>query len=406
MDTLLHKINLLIQEEKVIKREKEMRGENFNIFEIMHAQSDEVYTHSAFLASLLNPNGNHGSKSAFLKTFIENIIEQQKESFSQINFNENLDTYLTYIEYSIGKVSKDYETGGRIDIVIESKKHDKAIIIENKIYADDQPKQLYRYKNYADEKYGLGNYYLVYLTLDGHEPCKESISGNKFTMKEGQDFFRLSYQSFILDWLLICKEKATSNPIVRETITQYYNLIAKLTNKNMESSIKEKLIDMLANENNIASVFKIHSVYYDVLNKACNTTLLEQINEIAEELEIESICSFQNWNQRWAHFFFSLPKWKHFCIGFEFMSNDLKDFNYGIRYKTESDKECFPEIKKMIGEKLGGKSNSWWASIKPFKKYSDWNNESVFEHLYDGTIKSEIKKTVSDLLSLTEEIEL
>lgn len=70
MQSLLHKVNQLVQEEKILKREKERRGENYNIFEVMHAQGDEVYTHSAIIASLLNPKHNHGCESAFLKIFI------------------------------------------------------------------------------------------------------------------------------------------------------------------------------------------------------------------------------------------------------------------------------------------------------------------------------------------------
>ena len=40
MLSLLHKVNQLVQEEKILKREKERRGENYNIFEVMHAQGD------------------------------------------------------------------------------------------------------------------------------------------------------------------------------------------------------------------------------------------------------------------------------------------------------------------------------------------------------------------------------
>ena len=64
MEKLLQEINRLIQEEKIIKEEKEKRGENFNVFEIMHAQSDEVNTHSAVLAALLNPKSNHYKQSS------------------------------------------------------------------------------------------------------------------------------------------------------------------------------------------------------------------------------------------------------------------------------------------------------------------------------------------------------
>lgn len=402
MISLLHKVNQLVQEEKILKREKERRGENFNIFEVMHAQRDEVYTHSAIIASLLNPRWNHGCKSTFLRIFVDHL----KESLSNVDFSfdTDLEKCLVDVEYYIGNVSLEKESGGRIDIIIQSEKRDKAIIIENKIYADDQKKQLYRYKNYAQTHYK--SYILLYLTLDGHVPSNDSTSGDMFSMKEGKDFFCIDYKSFIRDWLISCKEKAASSPVVRETITQYYNLILKLTNQDMESSTKEKLVDLLANKDNFAAMFKIRSVHYDVLNKICNTTLKGHVQKIANELEMECICSTTDWCKRWkGQFFFYKPEWKYFRIGFEFMGNGLTDFNYGIRYKGESEKGKTLDVKQEISRKLGGKHNEWWASYKPFKD-PDWNDDVVFEHLFDGTIKTEITNNVKELCKELEGIDL
>ena len=402
MKSLLHKVTQLVQEEKILKGEKERRGENYNIFEVMHAQVDEVYTHSAIIASLLNPKHNHGCKSAFLKIFVDNL----KESLPNADFiyDTDFDKCHVYVEYNIGNISSDSEKGGRIDIIIESEKRDKAIIIENKIYAVDQKKQLYRYKNYAQSHYK--SYIILYLTLDGHKPSKESICGELFTMKEVDDFFCIDYKSFIRDWLISCKEKAVSSPIVRETITQYYNLILKLTNQDMEWSTNEKLVELLANRDNIAAMFKICSVHYDVLNKICNTTLIEKVQEIANELNLDCTCPTTNWCKRWSgHFFFSKPEWKHFCIGFEFMGDELKDFNYGVRYKSGTGKGKSEDVKDAILKRLGEKYNDWWASYKPFK-YQSWNNDVVFERLYDGTIEEEIKNNVIELCNKLEGINL
>ena len=402
MLSLLHKVNQLVQEEKILKAEKERRGENYNIFEVMHAQGDEVFTHSAIIASLLNPKWNHGCKSTFLRIFVDHL----KESLSNVDFSfdTDLEKCHVYVEYNIGNISSESESGGRIDIIIQSEKRDNAIIIENKIYAGDQKKQLYRYKNYAQTHYK--SYILLYLTLDGHVPSNDSTSGDMFSMEEGKDFYCIDYKSFIRDWLISCKEKAASSPVVRETITQYYNLILKLTNQDMESSTKEELVELLANRDNIAAMFKIRSVHYDVLNKICNTTLIGQVQEIAKELDMVCTCSTTNWCKRWSgHFFFSKPEWKHFCIGFEFMGDELKDFNFGVRYVSESEKDKSPEVKQEISEKLKGTSNSWWASFKPFE-YQSWNNDVVFERLYDGTIKTEIMKNVIDLCKDLEGIDL
>lgn len=403
MQSLLHKVNQLVQEEKILKREKERRGENYNIFEVMHAQGDEVNTHSAIIASLLNPKHNHGCKSAFLKIFVDNLKEFIPNA--DFIFDTDFEKCHVDVERNIGNISSDGETGGRIDIIIESEKRDKAIIIENKIYAGDQKKQLYRYKNYAQTHYK--SYILLYLTLYGHEPSEVSTLGEMFSMNDGKDFFCIDYKSFIRDWLISCKEKAVSSPIVRETITQYYNLILKLTNQDMESSTNEKLVDLLANRDNIAAMFKIINVQNDVLNKICNTTLIEQVQEIAKELKMDCTCSTTNWCNRWSgHFFFSKPEWKHFCIGFEFMGDKLKNFNYGVRYISGLELGKMEHTKKNIFKKIGGtdENNKWWASNKPFK-YQDWN-EIEFERLYDGTIKEEIKNNVIELCKELEGIDL
>ena len=401
MISLLHKVNQLVQEEKILKREKERRGENFNIFEVMHAQRDEVYTHSAIIASLLNPKWNHGCNSTFLKIFVDHL----KESLPIVDFSfdTDLEKCHVYVEYNIGNISSGSESGGRIDIIIQSEIRDKAIIIENKIYADDQKKQLYRYKNYAQTHYK--SYIILYLTLAGHVPSNDSTSGEMFSMKEGKGFFCIDYKSFIRDWLIGCKEKAASSPVVRETITQYYNLILKLTNQDMESSTKEKLVDLLANKDNIAAMFKIRSVHFDVLNKICNTTLKGQVQEIANELKMVCTCSTTDWSKQYSHFFFYKPEWKHFWIGFEFMGNDLKYFNYGVRYISESDKENAKDEYKEISRKLGGEPNSWWPSYKPFK-YPNWNDDVVFEHLFDDTIKTEIMNNVKEICKDLEGIDL
>ena len=86
-------------------------------------------------------------------------------------------------------------------------------------------------------------------------------------------------------------------------------------------------------------MLKISSVRNETLNKVCDTKLREQVQKIANELEMDCTCSSTNWCERWkGQFFFSKPEWKYFRIGFEFMGNGLTDFNYGIRYKGESEK--------------------------------------------------------------------
>ena len=48
-------------------------GENFNLFAILGRETDEVRTHSAILAELLDPSGSHGQGAVFLRQFVDRV---------------------------------------------------------------------------------------------------------------------------------------------------------------------------------------------------------------------------------------------------------------------------------------------------------------------------------------------
>ena len=60
LNKLLRQISEIVLREKTQQEEKRKRGENFNIFRVLGLSTSEVRLHSAFLAELLNPNGDHG----------------------------------------------------------------------------------------------------------------------------------------------------------------------------------------------------------------------------------------------------------------------------------------------------------------------------------------------------------
>lgn len=50
---------------------KKSSNEDFNIFSILRMETDEVNTHSRFIAELLNPKGIHFQGEVFLELFIK-----------------------------------------------------------------------------------------------------------------------------------------------------------------------------------------------------------------------------------------------------------------------------------------------------------------------------------------------
>lgn len=225
----------------VDKHQKDVinKGEDFNVFSVLGMESNEVKTHSAFMAALLNPEENHYCNARFLKLFLKEIGYDYT--------GENLNLVKVKTEHYLGKIAQDYCSGGYIDILIEFPSK-KTIAIENKIYAKDQPKQLYRYSLYKS-----GNCALYYLNLFGKPPSKESLH----TLTDS-DFEIISYSSQILQWLEKCLSKTKKSSIVENAIKQYQILIKRLTNT-MDKPLENDLKNLISN--NLEEAKYIHTHY-------------------------------------------------------------------------------------------------------------------------------------------------
>jgi hypothetical protein len=175
------------------------------------------------------------------------------------------------IEKYIENIDLESGKGGYIDIIISN--YMQAIIIENKIYAGDQNKQLLRYFNYGESHYGR-NFLLFYLTLDGKDA--EEIS--RVNLKEGSDYKLCSYKTDIVDWLVNCKKESSDLPVLRETISQYVGLIKKLTNQSNNDKMKNEIINSTINSGNIEEAIEIGNNIYS-LKKEILQRLLKQIKD-------------------------------------------------------------------------------------------------------------------------------
>lgn len=230
------------KDQKAIYDEQYKRGDFFNVFNILGLRSNETRTHSAFIAELLNPQGSHGLGDTFLKHFITCM---QLEDL-QLDFQH---AYVE-VERSIGEIDENYDNGGRIDIIIVS--GDKAIIIENKIYAQDQYKQLVRYHNYARETFS--DYRLLYLTLDKDAASDASTQSEYGQLTPNVDYYPITYRNDIISWLDVCVLGTEKNSPVEVIINQYKNLLKELTNTMEENKI---VLNVLRKEENWAYTLEI-----------------------------------------------------------------------------------------------------------------------------------------------------
>jgi hypothetical protein len=351
IQNLLNQVNLI---SKHYNRISYLTGENFNIFSIMSMEKNEVYTHSAIILELLNPNGNHGQDDVFLKAFIDIVnsnIEREKNLNNKIPYLNNCEGLK---EHTIKEFLEIKPSGGRIDIYITNKK--QSIIIENKIDADSQPDQLLRYYNYAIKKY-KDEFWLIYLqkTENNHteDDLKYScgINDNHHNSIETKaKIIKITYENEILQWLKECLKHTSNLPIIRETINQYIHLVNKITNQSNNNLMSEDLIKLIvSSKENIESTLEIQKLN---IGKALVDIFCKNLETEAEKIGLKFtkfgtlmsiddcfIFHKENWNYA-ITFLFEDINMSNLCVGISMKQNGLThnpndEFSQRIRERLE-----------------------------------------------------------------------
>ncbi len=236
---------------------------DFNIFRVLRQESDEVNLHSKFIIELLSNIPFYSEK--FRKLFLKNI------GVDENYFTDNV------------RVKREYKN---IDILLTEK--DRAVIIENKIYAEDQGEQLARY--YDIMKNNSNEVKVFYLTLEGRDPSKQSL-GKKLcfegSYEENKESIKnLSYKNNIANWIEECIKESEDVPVIRETLIQYLEVVNRLTgktgNKDYHNSIANEL---LSSEKNI----RLANDIKNGLEIAINNIKLQFWTELEEKIKGDKI---------------------------------------------------------------------------------------------------------------------
>lgn len=335
LEELLKKVSEIVVREKTQQEEKRKRGENFNIFRVLGLSTSEVRLHSAFLAELLNPNGDHGLGSKPLEAFVNDIVS------NEIKFPFDYESAKVYVELDIGPISEDETEGGRIDIFIQDM-NKQTIIIENKIYAGDQPKQMLRYYNYVTKNehldYEKNQFRLLYLTLDEHAPSQESTGNNNVVESSIKC---INYKENILTWLERCIEISALYPAIREIISQYATNIKQILNIMSETN-KSELINLL--KKNISSAVSVLSMEDEIRKEVRRNYINTVIKRLANNRGYEISKNFEDFvnNRNESIITFEKKdapnKYGNFVLRIYAPSSNNISVYFGIMFKDENDK--------------------------------------------------------------------
>ena len=282
-------------------RQRAMGKHDYNIFTLFHYFSDEVNLHSNFIASLLDPNGDHYKNDLFLKLFLEMC---------------GIDDFS--IDTSTATVFKEFK---HIDIYIsDGKKH---IILENKVYAKDQPTQIARYiETIKDEGAKDEDIYVLYLHPDGKLPDDQSF-GDYHAKLLGKNpsikFKVISYGNEILKWIDRCKNEVSNITDLNVFLSQYKDVIEMIYNryKRIDEMETANLVEIF--KENYTAVSEVASNYQETRKKIIDE-FFENVKDILENdlkdkysIELNSVAyrpmvikNTTSQDEKWRKFYFTV----------------------------------------------------------------------------------------------------
>lgn len=330
-----------------------LKGENFNIFKLLKLEGAETTLHSTFLAELMDPNGSHGYENLFLKAFIRRLNEELnldlKEDFQLIGDWVKKEKYISPVNFQ-------REEGGLLDIFIHT---DQFVIgIENKIFSVDGYLQLERYRNYLNSiKKEQAPAVLLYLTLDGKLSTSDSLTFE-------DDYYCLSYEKFVLNWIEECHSISSDSPILRETLKQYIITIQYLTNQLTSQSMEKELEELLSKYYNEAQLVAAN------IGKVQDKRVVELYGFIKNELDKklpttwEMSFDLNGLNGMWNQISFRQNWVEGLNICLEGTSRFVNGFGHGILLTPEKfDKQ---KLKTELSDKISfSKRTNNWMTYKP-----------------------------------------
>ena len=284
-------------------RQRAMGKHDYNIFTLFYKFSDEVNLHSNFIASLLDPNGDHYKGDLFLKIFLETC---------------GIDDF--GIDTSRATVFKEFK---HIDIYIsDGKKH---IILENKVYAKDQPTQIARYiKAIQNEGAKDEDICVLYLHPDGKLPNNQSF-GDYHTRLLGEnasiEFKVISYGNEILKWIDRCKNEVSNITDLNVFLSQYKDVIEMIYDryKRIDEMETAKFVEIF--KENYTAASEIANNYQETRKKIIDE-FFENVKENLEKdeaikgtysIELNSVAyrpvvikNTISQDEKWKNFYFTV----------------------------------------------------------------------------------------------------
>ena len=294
--------NFFSKGEEIIKKYPRKKENKYNIFSILKQEEKEEGCHSRIIFNLINDCESNKLEKRFLKLFFKEVLDEE--------FDEKK-KYFVEREKNLGKY-------GRADLFIEDS-DGKAYLIEMKINAGDQPKQLSRYNQYLKKNY-KDDYQIYYLTLNGYHPSSYSLKG-----RAEVEYIIISFVDNIYNWIEKCiEEVGENNKILKINLEQYLETLTKITNRIGEAQ-KMDFIKMMKEGNNFRIAQEIVNNFEEIKQGIKEEFILELRERIIKKLNIEDIAKKKN-----LYEYINIIKFTEFYLYKEVLDIKNSLLTYGI----------------------------------------------------------------------------
>ena len=294
--------NFFNKGEEIIKKYPRKKENKYNIFSILKQEEKEEGCHSRIIFNLINDCESNKLEKRFLKLFFKEVLDEE--------FDEKK-KYFVEREKNLGKY-------GRADLFIEDS-DGKAYLIEMKINAGDQPKQLSRYNQYLKKNY-KDDYQIYYLTLNGYHPSSYSLKE-----RAEVEYIIISFVDNIYNWIEKCiEEVGENNKILKINLEQYLETLTKITNRIGEAQ-KMDFIKMMKEGNNFRIAQEIVNNFEEIKQGIKEEFILELRERIIKKLNIEDIAKKKN-----LYEYINIIKFTEFYLYKEVLDIKNSLLTYGI----------------------------------------------------------------------------
>lgn len=331
---------------------------DFSPFDFM--RDDEVGL-SKILAWLLDRDpkkGSHAQGALFLKLFCFRYGIDWS--------NGDLESSSIRTEISI--------SNGRLDIFVQSSADNKCIIIENKPRARDSADQIKRYLAWAQGR--EAPYRLIYLSGDGSDPDKGSISAEELECAKNDGTFQKVSYSDLRPWLADCHKECRADRVTA-FIRDFERYIEKEFKRGLDMTETREITMLITGSPDLLqSAFSIFAAEKDIkiflLKKLRNDLDAALKDEFAE---VDVRCDESG---RIDIFFDSQSRYS-FSLEWE---TNFKRLWWGLRRRNEKI-DTTKDAQRYAELFPDGKPHLWWAwwrYASPNDKFlqltRDWQYES------------------------------